>query len=504
MTGSALISSGGVATLTVPSSLPKTDPLLCVIASILNPTQLEVEVIKPKGKKKGNNSNNASVQLEIQEKSQTILHRNAILRSITGVDLHSILDRGSIIGCYLQGGHSAAASYGSRNVTSTSVLASISSWMSVASTVVSLENLKQVLEYLDSTVLGQQSFLVQGCGCPTLADFDLYFAIRLFLSKHFSLQKDEGETWSDWIVGANVQRWWDVLQSSVAQMVQMDQRSSILLKDMDASLLHRIEFANTAPQLSPPVFYYGEEGEVLPDAPSVPVSATITAKTTASTPSPTNGPPKTSVPGELTEEHKKAAAEKRAKKKAAKAAKAKAQPKAKHGAPAAELDISALDIRVGKILKAWNHETAEKLYCEEVDLGEASGPRKIASGLRPFYSLEEMQQDRFVLVLSNLKARNLVGFPSHGMVMCASNDDHTKVEFVTAPEGAKIGDRVIFEGSDAEPEAENKMAKKKIFEKLAPDLKTDGEGGIVWKGKKAMVAGMQCFAINRMKNAHVA
>lgn len=32
-----------------------------------------------------------------------------------------------------------------------------------------------------------------------------------------------------------------------------------------------------------------------------------------------------------------------------------------------------------------------------------------------------------MLVLANLKARNLGGFKSHGMVLCASNDDHTQV-----------------------------------------------------------------------------
>lgn len=206
---------------------------------------------------------------------------------------------------------------------------------------------------------------------------------------------------------------------------------------------------------------------------------------------------------EMTEEQKKAAAEKRAKAKAEKAAKKAKQPKAKHqAAPAAELNISALDIRVGKILKAWNHEEAEKLYCEEVDVGEDK-PRQIASGLRPFYNLEEMQ-GRTVLVLCNLKARNLVGFPSHGMVMCASNDDHTKVEFAVPPEGAKIGERVMFEGHDGEPEAENKVAKKKMFEKLAPDLKTNADGVIEWKGATSKTSAGPCKAVNGMPNAQVA
>ncbi|KAF1784734.1 NAD(P)-binding domain [Phytophthora cactorum] len=102
-----------------------------------------------------------------------------------------------------------------------------------------------------------------------------------------------------------------------------------------------------------------------------------------------------------------------------KAKKPKAPKPAK--APAADPnqpEITKLDIRVGKIVKVWKHETADKLYCEEIDVGEDE-PRHIASGLVYHYSLEEMQ-DRRVLVLCNLKPRNLVGFRSHGMVMCAA------------------------------------------------------------------------------------
>jgi aminoacyl tRNA synthase complex-interacting multifunctional protein 1 len=39
-----------------------------------------------------------------------------------------------------------------------------------------------------------------------------------------------------------------------------------------------------------------------------------------------------------------------------------------------------------------------------------------------------------VLVMVNLKPRPLAGFPSNGMVVCASNADHTQVELLI-PEG---------------------------------------------------------------------
>jgi hypothetical protein len=51
----------------------------------------------------------------------------------------------------------------------------------------------------------------------------------------------------------------------------------------------------------------------------------------------------------------------------------------------------------GEIVKVWHHASADKLFCEDIDVGEESGPREIASGLREYYTLEDMQ-DRLVLV----------------------------------------------------------------------------------------------------------
>ena len=74
---------------------------------------------------------------------------------------------------------------------------------------------------------------------------------------------------------------------------------------------------------------------------------------------------------------------------------------------------------MGVITSVKKHDTADKLYCEEIDIGEAEGPRAIASGLVPHYTLEEMQGKRLIVV-ANLKPKNLVGFKSFGMVLCAA------------------------------------------------------------------------------------
>jgi glutamyl-tRNA synthetase len=157
--------------------------------------------------------------------------------------------------------------------------------------------------------------------------------------------------------------------------------------------------------------------------------------------------------------------------------------------------ITALDIRVGKITKVWEHAEADKLYCEEIDVGEDE-PRQVASGLRPYLKAEDLE-GRMVLVLCNLKERKLVGFPSHGMVLCASNEDHTDVRLVNAPIDAKIGERVTipdfeFEGEDAAPFAENKVGKKKVFEKLAPYLVTSKYGVPEFMGRPLMTSAGVC------------
>lgn len=49
-----------------------------------------------------------------------------------------------------------------------------------------------------------------------------------------------------------------------------------------------------------------------------------------------------------------------------------------------------------------------------------------------------------MVVLCNLKARNMRGVKSNGMLLCASNDTHDVVEPLVVPEGAVVGERVYF------------------------------------------------------------
>ncbi|KAG2495304.1 hypothetical protein HYH03_006576 [Edaphochlamys debaryana] len=145
-----------------------------------------------------------------------------------------------------------------------------------------------------------------------------------------------------------------------------------------------------------------------------------------------------------------------------------------------EATIDMLDCRVGRIVKIDKHPNADALYLEEIDVGEEK-PRQVISGLRNFVPLEQMQ-NRLVVVVCNLKPAKMREVMSYGMVLCASDEGHTKVDPVLVPEGVPIGERITVEGFTGEPPAELNP-KKKVLERLFPDMKTDAAGVPVFKGK---------------------
>ncbi|KAL3835130.1 hypothetical protein ACJIZ3_009866 [Penstemon smallii] len=164
-----------------------------------------------------------------------------------------------------------------------------------------------------------------------------------------------------------------------------------------------------------------------------------------------------------------------------------------------------LDIRVGRILKAWRHEEADSLYVEEVDIGEPE-PRTICSGLVNFIPLH-LLQDRNVIVLANLKARNMRGVKSYGMLMAASDVSHEKVELLVPPEGAVPGERVWFGSVDEKeslPDAAspNQIQKKKIWELVQPHLKTD-ESCVAALGTHPMRTSAGVIVCDSLKNANI-
>ncbi|XP_046569039.1 aminoacyl tRNA synthase complex-interacting multifunctional protein 1-like [Haliotis rubra] len=165
------------------------------------------------------------------------------------------------------------------------------------------------------------------------------------------------------------------------------------------------------------------------------------------------------------------------------------EAKGKKGKGAAEtepekMDVSRLDLRVGKILSAEKHPDADSLYVEDVDVGEEK-TRTVVSGLVKHIPLEQMQ-NRIAVFMCNLKPAKMRGVLSQGMIMCASSAD--KVEILEPPPGVQPGDRVTFEGYPGDPDAQLNP-KKKIWETLKPDIRTDNNKVANYKGAPFKIEG---------------
>ena len=102
-------------------------------------------------------------------------------------------------------------------------------------------------------------------------------------------------------------------------------------------------------------------------------------------------------------------------------------------------DFFKTQLRIGQIIKCENVEKSKKLLCSQVKMG--SEVRQIVSGLRPYYTAEEMVGKK-VVVVANLKPAKLAGVLSEGMLLCAE-DAEGKPVLLTAekdvPNGVSIG-----------------------------------------------------------------
>ncbi|KAG1699645.1 Aminoacyl tRNA synthase complex-interacting multifunctional protein 1 [Nymphon striatum] len=149
------------------------------------------------------------------------------------------------------------------------------------------------------------------------------------------------------------------------------------------------------------------------------------------------------------------------------------------------IDIRRLDFRVGKILSAEKHPDADSLYVEQVDVGEEN-PRTVVSGLVKFIPLEQME-NRMAVLMCNLKPAKMRGVVSQAMVMCASTPE--KVEILSPPEGCTPGDLIEFEGYPCGVADAQLNPKKKIWEQVSPDLKTDNNMVATYKGVPFTIPG---------------
>ncbi|GET88516.1 tyrosyl or methionyl-tRNA synthetase-like protein [Leishmania tarentolae] len=166
-----------------------------------------------------------------------------------------------------------------------------------------------------------------------------------------------------------------------------------------------------------------------------------------------------------------------------------------------ELDSTSLCVRVGQLTNLRRHPDADRLYIEDMVLGDET--RIIVSGLVENYAIEDLEGTQ-CLVVCNMKPKSLMGVTSQGMVLCAKRG--AEVKLIRPPAGAKPGDRILFgatydagvaAGGAPEPISANKMSE------VLSHLHTNADGVLCWKDEPARDSSGVTVTIADMANCPV-
>ena len=98
-------------------------------------------------------------------------------------------------------------------------------------------------------------------------------------------------------------------------------------------------------------------------------------------------------------------------------------------------DFDKIDFRVGTIVKAEKHPKADKLLVFQVKMGTEL--RQVISGVAEDFKPEEMVGQK-VIVVANLKPRQLRGMESKGMLLFAENGKRCEIVTTCAPDGEVV------------------------------------------------------------------
>lgn len=98
-------------------------------------------------------------------------------------------------------------------------------------------------------------------------------------------------------------------------------------------------------------------------------------------------------------------------------------------------DFAKIDFRVGLIEKAEKHPKADKLLVFQVKMGTER--RQVISGVAEDFKPEEMVGQK-VIVVANLKPRQLRGMESKGMLLFADNGKRCEIVTTIAPDGEVV------------------------------------------------------------------
>ena len=163
-----------------------------------------------------------------------------------------------------------------------------------------------------------------------------------------------------------------------------------------------------------------------------------------------------------------------------------------------EITLDVLDLRIGEIVEITDHPNAEKLYVMKVDFGNES--RQLVAGLKTYYTKEEMQNRKIVVVM-NLKPAKLRGIESRGMLLAA--EDKSGVVSLLAPlSDEDVGTKVT--GRESLVDSKKKQISFSEFQRIklkvgtvTPDERADfgTETRTISGGISSALSGRQ-FALN--------
>ncbi|MCG3137849.1 MAG: Methionine--tRNA ligase [Phycisphaerae bacterium] len=102
-------------------------------------------------------------------------------------------------------------------------------------------------------------------------------------------------------------------------------------------------------------------------------------------------------------------------------------------------DFAKIDLRVAKVLHAQPHPNADKLLVLKIDLGFEQ--RQICAGIVGHYTPEQLV-GKNIVVVANLAPRKMRGEVSQGMLLAASNSDHTRVIVLTPDQPIEPGSKI--------------------------------------------------------------
>ena len=104
-------------------------------------------------------------------------------------------------------------------------------------------------------------------------------------------------------------------------------------------------------------------------------------------------------------------------------------------------DWSKIDLRAGEIIEVEEIEGADLLYKITVDLGKDIGKRIICSGIKKYFSKEDLK-GRKIIVFVNLSPRKMRGVESQGMLLATEDEGAEKISLLSVDKSVPNGSRV--------------------------------------------------------------